>query len=610
MVSDCVFSFNAGYNGGGLVNSGRRVSVINNRFEHNRAVFGGGLLSSFIASTTVSDCFFYENAGMGGGTYVYGSGNKSTFTHCIFQGNTGTGSAGGITLTLSASAKIYASAFINNKGMGLGHSILAAQVDDTMTLDGCIFTNSTTGSDDEIQLRSGINIISNCSVVGNVDVFPAAVSTVRFRNNLFASITNFSGLSSNNLLGGNPLYVNASNPAGPDSIYFTPDDGLRLQCGSPAINAGSDTATITDIIGITRVGKPDIGAYEATDTINVITAISSSARAFQSNATVYGDCDRIIARVTTWGAAPIIDSTTAKVWVESSAPATWVKRHYEITPDNNAATATGRVTLFFSQAEFNAFNALNINKLPNGSLDATGKANLLIEKRPGTSNNGSGLPGTYSGTPVTIDPSDSDIVWNNQMSRWEVTVNVLGFSGFFVKTSETPLPVKWLSISGRLNTRKQAVISWQVAEHSVTDYDVEGSRDAREFTRIALIQSNGNGENRYSFTDPNTYTGNRYYRIRQTDNDGTYSYSSIINISAEGKPVAAYLYPNPATTTVTLETDHNLLNTAARLINMSGIIVRQWVIRDQQTSLDLSGLSAGIYILKLTDGQVIRVTKQ
>lgn len=608
VVSDCIFSFNAGQNGGGLVISDRLVSVINNRFEHNRAVFGGGLVCRFIASTTVSNCFFFDNAGMGGGAYLYGPGNKSVFTSCIFQGNTGIGSAGGITVTLSASAKIHASAFINNKGMGLGHSVLASQGDDTMTLDGCIFTNNTPASDDEIQLRSGINIISNCSVVGKVNVFPAAVSTVRFRNNILTSITNYSALSSNNLLGGNPLYVNAANPAGADSIYFTPDDGLRLQCGSPAINAGSDTATITDIIGTARVGKPDIGAYEATDTISVITAISSSARAFQSNVTVYGDCDHTIAWVTASGAAPITDSTTAKVWVEAGTPATWVKRHYEITPDNNAATATGRVTLFFTQEEFDAFNALNITKLPTGSLDAAGKANLLIEKRPGTSINGSGLPLTYNGTPVTTNPADNDIVWNNQLSRWEVTVNVTGFSGFFVKTVEAPLPVTWLSISGRLNAHQNAVISWQVAERSVANYDVEVSSDAGEFSRIGRIPGKGDGENRYSFTAPNSHTGNNYYRIRQADIDGEYSYSSIVNVSA-GAPVTAILYPNPAIRAVILKTGPKLMNTPAQLVDMNGKMVRQWVIHAQESSVDLSGLSSGIYLLQFNDGQVLRITK-
>ena len=99
-----------------------------------------------------------------------------------------------------------------------------------------------------------------------------------------------------------------------------------------------------------------------------------------------------------------------------------------------------------------------------GTADATGKANLRIEKRPGTSSDGSGLPGTYTGTAVTIDPDDANIVYNTSLSRWEVSFATTGFSGFFVKTLTTILPLKWLNVSGNLNSQKQATINWQVQE--------------------------------------------------------------------------------------------------------------------------------------------------
>jgi hypothetical protein len=43
-----------------------------------------------------------------------------------------------------------------------------------------------------------------------------------------------------------------------------------------------------------------------------------------------------------------------------------VQRHYEIAPTNNASTATGRVTLYFTQAEFTNFNndPLSVLDLP------------------------------------------------------------------------------------------------------------------------------------------------------------------------------------------------------------------------------------------------------
>jgi hypothetical protein len=51
---------------------------------------------------------------------------------------------------------------------------------------------------------------------------------------------------------------------GPDNIWRTPDDGLRISCSSEAINASDPSITNTkDVMGITRKGIADIGAYEA-----------------------------------------------------------------------------------------------------------------------------------------------------------------------------------------------------------------------------------------------------------------------------------------------------------------------------------------------------------
>jgi hypothetical protein len=66
-----------------------------------------------------------------------------------------------------------------------------------------------------------------------------------------------------------PLFVDAANPAGPDSIPRTADDGLRLQLDSPAINAGDNslipmgiTTDITGLVPRIQEGRVDLGAYE------------------------------------------------------------------------------------------------------------------------------------------------------------------------------------------------------------------------------------------------------------------------------------------------------------------------------------------------------------
>jgi hypothetical protein len=148
----------------------------------------------------------------------------------------------------------------------------------------------------------------------------------------------------------------------------------------------------------------------------------------------------LIATIAAEGAAPVQGSVKAKMWREAAVPVhdghPFVARHYEITPAQNAATATAMVTLYFTQQEFDDFNAHagSTTDLPASAGDTAGIAKLRVVKFPGISNDNSGLPGSYTGTPVVIDPVDQDIIWNNSLDRWEVSFELTGFSGFAVQT--------------------------------------------------------------------------------------------------------------------------------------------------------------------------------
>ncbi len=191
---------------------------------------------------------------------------------------------------------------------------------------------------------------------------------------------------------------------------------------------------------------------------------------------------RIIATVAATGASPISGSTTAKVWVQTTQPTGHVKRHHEIAPTANAATATGKVTLYFTQAEFDDFNAVSATDLPANSGDDAGKAALRIKRYTGTSSNGSGAENTYTGTPTTIDPTDTDIVWNAGLSRWEVSFDAVGFGGFFVVANVVQLPTLTVSTTTTPLTAFTACANTTSAEQSFT---VSGSNLTADITVTA-----------------------------------------------------------------------------------------------------------------------------
>lgn len=240
----------------------------------------------------------------------------------------------------------------------------------------------------------------------------------------------------------------------------------------------------------------------------------SSARSSDegSSTVVFRDSlNRIMATVSSAGESPMGGDVTTTVWADLEQSPRYVRRHYEIMPDNDAATATGTVTLYFDQADFDAYNAMVSadKKLPINPGDAAGKANFRIVKYSGTSSNDDGLPDSYSGGSTVIDPDDLQIVWNNSLQIWEVTFDVTGFSGFFATdaiTSESPLPVTFASIEAFI-TEGILTVNWTVAtETNNAWYLVETSSDGKNFEvasdRILSKAPDGNSalSMKYSFT--------------------------------------------------------------------------------------------------------------
>lgn len=376
------------------------------------------------------------------------------------------------------------------------------------------------------------------------------------------------------------------------------------------------SVTVTDAIGYTVTKNYTItpaGPLASATTSNTSFTVTAT------NNNIYDGSCNLIATLVPNGGSPVAGTVAARVWFEAGVPVypagtgkPFVARHYEIVPASGATTATGRVTLYFTQAEFTAFNAApgSTANLPTGPGDAAGKANVRFSKFAGASNNGTGLPGSYTGSAELIDPVDADIVWNATLSRWEITFNVVGFSGFFLQTSQSILPVTWLSVNGTLNGQDQPVITWKVQEQQVASYTIEKSAEGQPYTAITNIASKGNGENEYSFQETQSLTGKAAYRIKQTDINGRTTYSRVLLLKRD-RAGWVTLYPNPVKRTATLNvTDKELLNTTAYLYDGTGREIQRIQITQSVTTIRMDQYNAGVYTLKLKNGQTLRILKE
>lgn len=223
--------------------------------------------------------------------------------------------------------------------------------------------------------------------------------------------------------------------------------------------------------------------------------------------------NRLIASVTSGGNYPVEGDVTATVWVDINQPATYLRRHYEITPDENAATATGTVKLYFSQDDFNEYNRLASadRKLPSSGSDAAGIANFRIVQYSGVSNGESGLPGSYTGSSTVIVPNA--MVWKNSEQIWEVSFDVNGFSGFFATdavTAGSSLPVVFGAIDAFVKDGTLTVNWESLKETNNAYYQVEVSTDGKTFTAISdkiftkAKGGNSDGPLHYQFTGKHT----------------------------------------------------------------------------------------------------------
>ena len=336
---------------------------------------------------------------------------------------------------------------------------------------------------------------------------------------------------------------------------------------------------------------------------------------------VDGSGCREVAGLQSMGSSPVAGNIAATVWVDATQPDKYVKRHYEITPVTadgitpaaNASTATGKVTLYFTQQEFDDFNDANSTQLPKNPTDIEGNIpNLRIEKRSGTSSDGSGLPNTYPAvTPETFKPADKNgsVVWNSTAARWEISFDVTGFSGFFVKTAGTALPLRLISFTGTQEANKNN-LKWQTADEVNTkSFELESSRDGRNFQKVATIDAASTGNNSYDYTDTNAYKGILYYRLKMIDIDGTFSYSRLVWISRDGQN-SINLFPNPVADQLNLNLDKSLINSDAKLYNATGRLQQSIKIASTEELVNVKKLTSGVYIIKFKDGSTRTFVKE
>ena len=415
---------------------------------------------------------------------------------------------------------------------------------------------------------------------------------------------------------GSTVVTNITCPgAATGTINLTPSGGTPgytySWTGGPTtedrvgVTAGTYTVTITDDNGCTGTVNPTVtepASIPGSNNYSLPTSNKTVIKTVSNANFVTASCE-LINSVVASGGSPVSGSVTNKVWIEGAVPtqsgAPFVQRHYEITPAVNASTATGTVTLYFTQAEFDNFNAhaASALNLPIDASDNAGKANLRIGKYSGVSGNGTGLPSSYSSSKMVIDPDDNNIVWNAVSNSWEITFDVNGFSGFIVQTATFTLPVNWTSFT--VNKQNQSVVlNWSTAtEQNTKDFTVQYSTDGVNWNNAAILAAAGNSSSTrsYRYVHHNPAKGYNYYRIMQTDLDGKTNYSEVRVLDLSGDHAAFTIANNKVSNGIVQVQVHQTVSIS--LYEVSGKLLWKKQFTPGSQNLDVSSYSKGVYLL-------------
>jgi trimeric autotransporter adhesin len=96
-----------------------------------------------------------------------------------------------------------------------------------------------------------------------------------------------------------------------------------------------------------------------------------------------------------------------------------------------------------------------------------------------------------------------------------------------------------------------------------------------------------------------------YYRIKQVDYDGKYSFSDIASVRYDGNGESS-IYPNPASSEVTITTTEP---TSFQIMDVNGKVHSKQEISEGQNTINLAGLPTGIFIFVVGD-QRYKVLKE
>jgi hypothetical protein len=180
-----------------------------------------------------------------------------------------------------------------------------------------------------------------------------------------------------------------------------------------------------------------------------------------------------------------------------------------------------------------------------------------------------------------------------------------GFSDFTLANTDggsNPLPIELSSFTAK-NYNEGVLFEWTTQSETNNDFfTIEYSKNGIDFFPITNINGNGTTPitNNYEYFDASLSDfGLIYFRLKQTDYDGEFSYSNIISLYVENEIVDITIYPNPTSEYVILKYSNT---TIIENIKITDSYNRSQTNVIDDNKINVSSLSPGVYYLHISTG--------
>lgn len=168
-------------------------------------------------------------------------------------------------------------------------------------------------------------------------------------------------------------------------------------------------------------------------------------------------------------------------------------------------------------------------------------------------------------------------------------------------------PVKLTSFNGKIEDSKALLYWTTVNEINNKGFAIERSFDGINFNQIGFVNADNSVAVQHSYAFSDVFSNKvTWYRLKQVDDNGKFSYSNSIRLAANTKGTT-FVYPNPTRGSVRVEGDK--ISNVSISNTLGKVVLKQDFASVNAATLNITSLSKGVYLVSIKTANATSLTK-